>query len=204
MTTYYPSSSSSSYTEASPTSNGAKPPEEQSNPHQTVIISKIFFLYKLIYPCLAGCPRRRAYSSTHSIDVNEAPPGSPEALECRPSDRRRGQRPLRQDRPRIQHNHQRLRIPSNRFEVHLLKVLAAPIPCLTTMLYSDIHSIPVELRTVLENCLAEEPSPEVLVSFMPDLRKVLYKLLKGLQSREDIWRTASHSRGGSRSSLDSR
>jgi hypothetical protein len=69
---------------------------------------------------------------------------------------------------------------------------------------SDIHSFPVELRTVLENCLAEEPSPEVLVSFMPDLRKVLYNLLKGLQSRQDMWRTATHSRGSSGSSLDSR
>ena len=71
-----------------------------------------------------------------------------------------------------------------------------------TMLNSDIHSIPGELRTVLEHCLAEDPSPDVLVSFMPDLRKVLYKLLKGLHSRQDKWRAVSHTLGGSRS-LDS-
>ncbi|KAJ3487609.1 hypothetical protein NLJ89_g11697 [Agrocybe chaxingu] len=63
---------------------------------------------------------------------------------------------------------------------------------------SEIHSIPADLRDVLERCLSEEPAPEVLESFMPALRKVLYKLLKGLQSRQDAWRAATQ-RGGARS-----
>ncbi|PPQ65194.1 hypothetical protein CVT24_011378 [Panaeolus cyanescens] len=55
---------------------------------------------------------------------------------------------------------------------------------------SEIHTIPAELRDVLEHCLSEEPSPEVVESFMPELRQVLYKLLKGLQSRRDVWKAA--------------
>ncbi|KAJ6578762.1 hypothetical protein DFH09DRAFT_913745 [Mycena vulgaris] len=57
---------------------------------------------------------------------------------------------------------------------------------------SDIHSVPNELRTVLEQCLAEDPSREVLAMFMPDVKQVLVKLLRGLQSRQEAWRT----RGG--------
>ncbi|KAK0185051.1 hypothetical protein F5146DRAFT_938034 [Armillaria mellea] len=48
---------------------------------------------------------------------------------------------------------------------------------------SDIHSIPTDLRTVLEQCLAEDPSPQALAMYMPEVRRVLYKLLKGLQAR---------------------
>ncbi|KAG7093274.1 hypothetical protein E1B28_006957 [Marasmius oreades] len=68
---------------------------------------------------------------------------------------------------------------------------------------SDIHSIPKDLRTVLEQCLAEDPSPNVLALFMPEVRKVLYRLLKGLNSRQEAWRAV----GGGQlptMSLDSR
>jgi len=53
---------------------------------------------------------------------------------------------------------------------------------------SEIHSFPKELRTILENCLAEDPSPQVLEIFMPQVRQVLYKLLKALQARQEAWR----------------
>ncbi|KAE9405303.1 hypothetical protein BT96DRAFT_812434 [Gymnopus androsaceus JB14] len=53
---------------------------------------------------------------------------------------------------------------------------------------SDIYSIPKDLRTVLEQCLAEDPSPQVLAVFMPQVRQVLYRLLRGLQARQDAWR----------------
>lgn len=53
---------------------------------------------------------------------------------------------------------------------------------------SEIHSVPKDLRTVLEQCLAEDPSPEVLAMFMPEVRQVLFKLLKGLQSKQEAWR----------------
>ncbi|PBK91757.1 hypothetical protein ARMGADRAFT_931676 [Armillaria gallica] len=53
---------------------------------------------------------------------------------------------------------------------------------------SDIHSIPTDLRTVLEQCLAEDPSPQALALYMPEVRRVLYKLLKGLQAKQDAWK----------------
>ncbi len=53
---------------------------------------------------------------------------------------------------------------------------------------SDLHDIPTELRVVLEGCLAEEPSEEVLALYMPQVRKVIWKLLKGLQARQEVWR----------------
>jgi len=53
---------------------------------------------------------------------------------------------------------------------------------------SEIHSVPKELRTVLEQCLAEDPSPQVLAMFMPEVRQVLFKLLRGLQSKQEAWR----------------
>ncbi|KAJ7800819.1 hypothetical protein B0H14DRAFT_2812994 [Mycena olivaceomarginata] len=53
---------------------------------------------------------------------------------------------------------------------------------------SEIHSVPTELRTVLEQCLAEDPSPRVLAMFMPEVRQVLFKLLRGLQAKQEAWR----------------
>jgi len=55
---------------------------------------------------------------------------------------------------------------------------------------SDIHSIPGELRVPLEQCLGEDPSPEILENYMPQVKQVLYKLLKGLQARQEAWRAA--------------
>lgn len=48
--------------------------------------------------------------------------------------------------------------------------------------------MPTELRTVLEQCLAEDPSPRVLAMFMPEVRQVLFKLLRGLQAKQEAWR----------------
>ncbi|KAF4569896.1 hypothetical protein EYR40_008876 [Pleurotus pulmonarius] len=55
---------------------------------------------------------------------------------------------------------------------------------------TDIHSIPQDLRAVLEQCLSEDPSPEALATYMPGVRQVLFKLLKGLQTREAAWKAA--------------
>ena len=44
---------------------------------------------------------------------------------------------------------------------------------------------------MLESCLGEDPSPETLERYMPEVRQVLYRLLKGLQSRQDAWRASS-------------
>ena len=51
-------------------------------------------------------------------------------------------------------------------------------------------SITGDLRTVLERCLSEEPSSEVLDTFMPEVRHVLFKLLRGLKTQHESWQTA--------------
>lgn len=45
----------------------------------------------------------------------------------------------------------------------------------------------MELRNVLEQCLGEDPSPAVLARFLPQVRQAIYKLLTGLQRRQDAW-----------------
>lgn len=55
---------------------------------------------------------------------------------------------------------------------------------------SDLHSIPQEMRVTLEVCLAEEPSPEALEQYMPELKATLIRLLRGLKERQDEWRTS--------------
>jgi hypothetical protein len=47
------------------------------------------------------------------------------------------------------------------------------------------------MRTVLEQCLAEDPTPETLAQFMPQLKAVLIKLLRGLKTRQDTWQSRS-------------
>jgi hypothetical protein len=48
--------------------------------------------------------------------------------------------------------------------------------------------VPAELRAVLEQCLAEDPTPEALAAFMPEVRQVILKLLRGLQARQAAWK----------------
>ncbi|KZT25157.1 hypothetical protein NEOLEDRAFT_1093001 [Neolentinus lepideus HHB14362 ss-1] len=56
---------------------------------------------------------------------------------------------------------------------------------------SDVYAVPKELRTVLEQCLAEDPSQQVLEQHMPTVRQILYNLLEGLKSKQnDYWRVA--------------
>jgi hypothetical protein len=58
---------------------------------------------------------------------------------------------------------------------------------------SDLHSFPKDLRNVLERCLGEDPTPQVLASYMPEIRQILYKLLQGLQSKQPAWKAAASS-----------
>ena len=60
--------------------------------------------------------------------------------------------------------------------------------------YSDVNSIPGDLRVVLERCLSEDPSPDVLDTFMPEVRHVLSNLLRGLKNQQANWQTASRRR----------
>lgn len=54
---------------------------------------------------------------------------------------------------------------------------------------SDLYTIPQELRTVLESCLGQEPSPQALASHMPQVRRIIYNLLQGLRNKQpQYWR----------------
>ncbi|KAF9220019.1 hypothetical protein BS17DRAFT_788439, partial [Gyrodon lividus] len=56
---------------------------------------------------------------------------------------------------------------------------------------SDMHAMPARLRTTLEDCLGEDPSPNALDQYMPEVRQLLYELLQGLRLKQHAWRNAS-------------
>ncbi|THH17833.1 hypothetical protein EW146_g3043 [Bondarzewia mesenterica] len=54
---------------------------------------------------------------------------------------------------------------------------------------SELYSIPQELRTVLEGCLSQDASTQVLAQYMPQVRQILFNLLQGLRSKQPAyWR----------------
>jgi len=55
---------------------------------------------------------------------------------------------------------------------------------------SDLHAIPARLRTTLEDCLGEDPSPNALGQYMPEVRQIFYELLQGLRTKQPAWRNA--------------
>jgi len=59
---------------------------------------------------------------------------------------------------------------------------------------SEVHSVPKDLRAVLEQCLGEHPSPQTLAMYMPDIRQILYTLLQGLRSKQEVWRAVAGGR----------
>ncbi|KAH7919352.1 hypothetical protein BV22DRAFT_1040998 [Leucogyrophana mollusca] len=56
---------------------------------------------------------------------------------------------------------------------------------------SDINSVPARLRTELEICLGEDPSPSNLNMYMPSIRQLLCEILQGLRFKQPAWRAAS-------------
>lgn len=69
---------------------------------------------------------------------------------------------------------------------------------------SELLAIPDDLRNVLEQCLAEEASPENLDLYLPNVRHIITSLLQGLRSKQGIYRKihrdSGHERTDSRSS----
>lgn len=64
-----------------------------------------------------------------------------------------------------------------------------------TQAYSDLLSIPNELRVVLEKCLGEVPSLRTIERYMPRVRTVLFRLLQGLQRKQaPYWKAVEGSR----------
>ena len=59
----------------------------------------------------------------------------------------------------------------------------------------DLQNTPNELRTVLETCLGEDPSPLVFDHYIPQVRTVIFKLLQGLQRKQaPYWKAVEDSR----------
>ncbi|CAL1715515.1 unnamed protein product [Somion occarium] len=53
---------------------------------------------------------------------------------------------------------------------------------------SELLSVPDDLRGILEQCLAEDATPENLEVFLPEVRKIITNLLQGLRTKQHIYR----------------
>jgi hypothetical protein len=52
----------------------------------------------------------------------------------------------------------------------------------------ELLSVPDDLRNVLEQCLAEEPTPENLELYLPTVRQIITNLLQGLRGKQSVYR----------------
>lgn len=52
---------------------------------------------------------------------------------------------------------------------------------------SELLSVPIELREVLEIYLSDDPTPELLDEFNPEIRRILYNLLVALHNQQEVW-----------------
>ncbi|KIP02833.1 hypothetical protein PHLGIDRAFT_111593 [Phlebiopsis gigantea 11061_1 CR5-6] len=53
---------------------------------------------------------------------------------------------------------------------------------------TELAAVPDELRGVLESCLSEEATNQTLDIYLPDVRKIITKLLQGLRAKQSIYR----------------
>jgi len=49
-------------------------------------------------------------------------------------------------------------------------------------------SVPDDLRNVLEQCLAEDATPENLELYLPNIRQIITNLLQGLRGKQAMYR----------------
>ncbi len=63
----------------------------------------------------------------------------------------------------------------------------------TEYLSSELLSVPDDLRNVLEQCLAEDATPEHLELYLPTVRQIITNLLQG-PSREAVCLSKDHVR----------
>ncbi|KAJ3818781.1 actin interacting protein 3-domain-containing protein [Lentinula raphanica] len=69
---------------------------------------------------------------------------------------------------------------------------------------SELMSVPDDLRGVLEQCLAEDATPENLEYYLPTVRQIITGLLQGLRSKQSIYRQIGSDKHESRSSRSSK
>lgn len=53
---------------------------------------------------------------------------------------------------------------------------------------TELLSVPEDLRNVLEQCLAEDATPENLELYLPNVRQIITNLLQGLRGKQSIYR----------------
>ncbi|KAF8202478.1 actin interacting protein 3-domain-containing protein [Pholiota molesta] len=53
---------------------------------------------------------------------------------------------------------------------------------------NELLTVPEDLRNVLEQCLAEEATPEHLELYLPTVRQIITNLLQGLRGKQSIYR----------------
>ncbi|THH21316.1 hypothetical protein EUX98_g8407 [Antrodiella citrinella] len=53
---------------------------------------------------------------------------------------------------------------------------------------TELLSVPDDLRAILELCLAEDATAENLEIFLPDVRKIITRLLQGLRGKQSLYR----------------
>ncbi|TFK52073.1 AIP3-domain-containing protein [Heliocybe sulcata] len=53
---------------------------------------------------------------------------------------------------------------------------------------TELMSVPEDLRSILETCLAEEATPENLDTYLPQVRAVITNLLQGLRGKQSLYR----------------
>lgn len=54
---------------------------------------------------------------------------------------------------------------------------------------SELLNVPVQLRTCLEKCLADEPSQKNLERYLPEIRTTIVALLQGLKTKQALYKT---------------
>ncbi|WVQ80470.1 hypothetical protein IAT38_002575 [Cryptococcus sp. DSM 104549] len=59
---------------------------------------------------------------------------------------------------------------------------------------SELSSIPQDLRTCLEQCLAEEQSKDTLEQYLPNIRAIIYNLLQGLKQKQTQFKRLTNER----------
>jgi Actin interacting protein 3 len=55
-------------------------------------------------------------------------------------------------------------------------------------LHRELLSVPDDLRNVLEQCLAEDATPDNLDLYLPNVRQIITNLLQGLRGKQSIYR----------------
>ncbi|KAG6866555.1 hypothetical protein C0991_002040 [Blastosporella zonata] len=57
---------------------------------------------------------------------------------------------------------------------------------------AELMTVPDDLRNVLEQCLAEEATPDNLEIYLPTVRRIITDLLTGLRGKQSVYRRLQH------------